>query len=188
MPHGRFLSAAVAAFWSPTERVNPSGGNRPTHLIWHLRQQIGWHLRHRGHLRHRDLTFAEALSECIPYDAAGSTLRLTVDARITASTNSLDASLAAIAFYTSADCTEPYASAPQAGTFSPPGDWYPLVKIATVPAGTQSVRVRLQVSKSLALQPSVVVQFDRVFLGPNTYVFDEGLELGEICRWSAATP
>lgn len=135
-----------------------------------------------------DLTFAEAVSECLPYNAVGSTLRLTVEARIMASTNGFDGSLAAIAFYTTADCTEPYASAPQTGTFSPPGDWYPLVKVATVPAGTQSLRVRLQVSKSLALQPSVIVLFDRVYLGSNAYVFNEGHELGEACRWNTVAP
>lgn len=134
-------------------------------------------------------SFAQVVSVCLPAPAPGTTLSVHFELWVVVATEPLDGGLGYADFFQEPDCP----GVPDeriAGAFLglPSEDWVRTGTNLTVPSGAQSMRLRLGVVKQHAASPSVLVFFDRVYLGTAGHLFDDSLEIGSVCRWGLAQP
>lgn len=91
-------------------------------------------------------------------------------------------------FYAAPDCGGTLLGSDQVSGVVPSGSWeqgalFP----ATIPAGTQSVWIGLELNESITSVCNAL--FDRIFFGPGTPILRSGFETGSsACRWSATVP
>lgn len=118
----------------------------------------------------------------------GETYRLSLEVRFLAGT-ATSIFLSQVAFWDGADCTGTMTSASYGlGLDSTSTSWTPLVwPDISVPGGSQSVLLQLILAKEPA-GGLAQLEVDRVLLTPNPYLFADGVEVGETCRWDAALP
>ncbi|MEO8276595.1 MAG: hypothetical protein ABI639_10260 [Thermoanaerobaculia bacterium] len=91
-------------------------------------------------------------------------------------------------FYPQALCGGVSLQTSSAGATVASGSWLELaVPAIAVPAGTVSVRIKLQVSESVSA--GCDTNFDQIFLGAGSPILRGGFETGSsACRWSATFP
>lgn len=136
-----------------------------------------------------EASFAQVVSECLPAPAPGTALSVHFELWVVTATEPIDGGLGYVDYFQQPDCPG-VGDERLAGAFLglPSEDWVTTGTNQTVPSGAQSMRLRIGVVKQHAASPAVLVLFDRVYLGTAGHLFDDGLEIGSVCRWGLSQP